>query len=655
MQEKRAFISISGEPTIYSELPEDDSFRLLGLKHGAGTDELRGQLITHRLSEAPPYEALSYVWGDATTNGHIKCDGKVLPVTLNLKAALYQLRLTLADRWLWIDQLCINQGNLQERGKQVNMMRSIYTTAETVLVWLGPDHEKEAEHAKSLIMAIIPLVSVDGENDVIEKKMHFPTNEALTEHGLPPRDHPQWDALVHLTRLPYFTRVWVVQEVSVALKVSMIWGEIEFDMLDFRSAISWASSNNCSFSTDVEPAKDSKPGLDAAPFMVVNRPSGSLLQLLARTEACQASDPRDKVYALLGLVDDHLDNILLLPKADYTKPLALVYCHTTRYIISLTQSLEVLCYNVSPSSPEESFPSWMPRFDQGMIDPWRLYEEHEACGSTSATIRETGEEQLLLLKGVRIDEVQCANIILEEDEPPDTMAKAWKMAKDIISDTKSLKSLFKDFIFVMTGGTMIDDVSAPVLADDSLLLDFIDYQVSRILRALQTSATKQSAKCLRSMLEMAEVASSLLPSVDGILDIRRKHFSCLQRIEIKDQLAQCHPSATPTMIDELVHRLASLWVDNDWRRFSISFANAGEYRRFFITKNRTMGIGPQAMQPGDLICILFGGRTPFVLRVCQDSDRYVFIGECYIKGWMRGEAIEQWQQGMLQSEYFTLQ
>ena len=535
------------------------------------------------------------------------------------------------------------------------MMRSIYKTAQTVLVWLGPDQEKEAEHAKSLIMSIIPLKSTDGKDHIIEKMMHFPADQALMDHGLPPRDHLQWDALVHLTRLPYFTRVWVIQEVSVASKVLMIWGKTEFDMLEFRSVMTWTSRNNCAFNTDVEPARNSKPGLDAAPFMVVSRPSGSLLQLLARTEACQASDPRDKVYALLGLVDDHVHDNVLLPKADYTKPLARVFCDTARYIISLTESLEVLCYTVNPTSPEKTFPSWMPRFDQGITDPWRLYEEHQACGDTTATVRKRDEDHLLSLEGVRINDVECADLILAENEPPDTMAEAWGLAMDKKGDTKSAKSLLKDFIFVMTGGTMIDDDSAPLLADDTLLFDFVDYQISRILRALQTSPLKQPAKCLRRLLEMAEMAASLLPLVDGVLGFRRKHFSLQLMIETKDQLAQCHRNASSATIDKLADRLESLWIGNDWRRFSISFANAGEFRRFFITKINSIGIGPQEMKAGDIVCVLFGGRTPFVLRPLSDSERYVFIGECYIHGWMRGEAIDKWRHGTLQSEYFVLE
>ena len=374
----------------------------------------------------------------------------------------------------------------------------------------------------------------------------------------------------------------------------MIWGETEFDMLWFRSAMSWASRNNCAFSTNFEPAKDSKTGLDASPFMVVNRPSGSLLQLLTRTEACQATDPRDRVYALLGLVDDHLREVVPLPEADYTKLLVRVYCDAVRHIISLTQSLEVLCYNVYLAGPEDSLPSWMPRFDQGITDPWRLYEEHEACGSTTASIDATNDEQTLILEGIRIDEVECAQMVLLEDEPPDMMSQACKYAMEKLGDSIAVNLLFKDFIFVMTGGIMIDNDSAPILASDTLLLDFLDYQMFRILQALQKPPTKKP-ECLRHLLKMAERAASLACTVDGVLDIHHKHFSSQQRIEVREWLAQCHATAASTMTEEIADRLESLWIDNDCRRFSISYANAGEYRRFLTTKKRSMGIGQQAM------------------------------------------------------------
>ena len=70
------------------------------------------------------------------------------------------------------------------------MMKSIYEAAEIVLLWLGTDHDQEAEYAKSLITTILPLFSIDREDDMIEKMMHLPTDKSLIEHGLPPRDHP---------------------------------------------------------------------------------------------------------------------------------------------------------------------------------------------------------------------------------------------------------------------------------------------------------------------------------------------------------------------------------------------------------------------------------------------------------------------------------
>jgi len=66
-------------------------------------------------------------------------------------------------------------------------------------------------------------------------------------------------------------------------------------------------------------------------------------------------------------------------------------------------------------------------------------------------------------------------------------------------------------------------------------------------------------------------------------------------------------------------------------------------RRFFVTKNGLMGVGPDGMKEGDIIGILFGGRVPYVLRPVGDGFR--FVGECYVSGLMNGEAVQTWKKG----------
>jgi hypothetical protein len=65
-------------------------------------------------------------------------------------------------------------------------------------------------------------------------------------------------------------------------------------------------------------------------------------------------------------------------------------------------------------------------------------------------------------------------------------------------------------------------------------------------------------------------------------------------------------------------------------------------RRFFITADRHMGMGPFAMQENDIVATLFGGSVPYILR--PKDDHYVLVGECYVHGIMGGEVIRDLQQ-----------
>ena len=90
------------------------------------------------------YDALSYVWGSIHNSVTITCDGHDLDITLNLHDALQQLREDGLDGFLWVDAVCIDQGNLDERAKQVRMMRQIYNHAEMVYIWLGRESSNAA-------------------------------------------------------------------------------------------------------------------------------------------------------------------------------------------------------------------------------------------------------------------------------------------------------------------------------------------------------------------------------------------------------------------------------------------------------------------------------------------------------------------------------
>lgn len=125
-----------GDTYSYRPLPGPKSIRLIELKP-SHKDDLNCSLIEIPLEEAPPYEAVSYSWGDQSKNQYIKCEGHTMAVTANCKSALKRLCLSCKIRLLWIDAICINQSSIEERNEQIQIMLHIYATAQRTLIWLG--------------------------------------------------------------------------------------------------------------------------------------------------------------------------------------------------------------------------------------------------------------------------------------------------------------------------------------------------------------------------------------------------------------------------------------------------------------------------------------------------------------------------------------
>jgi hypothetical protein len=125
-------------PYPYSPLSPShhDETRLLHLQPGSGDDDIHFTLHAVRLSDKPAYEAISYCWGDASDTREVYCDGAPLRVTNSL---FKRLRRQDAVRVLWADAICINQGDIPERNKHVQLMSRIYAQPSAVVVWLGDD------------------------------------------------------------------------------------------------------------------------------------------------------------------------------------------------------------------------------------------------------------------------------------------------------------------------------------------------------------------------------------------------------------------------------------------------------------------------------------------------------------------------------------
>jgi hypothetical protein len=137
---------------------ERQNIRLLRLLPAKAEDEIRCELLEYRLqtSAGSSYEALSYVWGSPDVPRCIYIGDEHLDVTPNLYAALFRLRHTDFPRTLWIDAICINQENGEEKGHQIRIMARVYGEAIRVLVWLGESADDSDRALEAIRTGLIP-------------------------------------------------------------------------------------------------------------------------------------------------------------------------------------------------------------------------------------------------------------------------------------------------------------------------------------------------------------------------------------------------------------------------------------------------------------------------------------------------------------------
>ena len=157
--------------TLYKTLGSPKAFRLLVVHQGKGEDPVRAELQVTQLTQLdanpyPPYETISYCWGDSTNTDTIYLNNKKISVPASSAAAVRCVRLTDRDRIVWIDAICINQADLDERAQQVAMMAEVYAHSNGNLVYLGKEDEctKRAIESIERILADIRKRTNDFRN-----------------------------------------------------------------------------------------------------------------------------------------------------------------------------------------------------------------------------------------------------------------------------------------------------------------------------------------------------------------------------------------------------------------------------------------------------------------------------------------------------------
>ncbi|VTT59511.1 unnamed protein product [Fusarium fujikuroi] len=256
-----------------------DCTRLLRIKAAKDGDPITCSLFEVIFGDRPKFDALSYMWGDGQAGQTITLNGLGFNVRQNLWDALNYLRKHAPETDYWIDTISINQKDIPERNRQVRMMHHIYFRAQTVVVWLG---KRYAEYE-----AALPDLRRLGH----DKSSNEQVNPEL------PTDSPRTDSAERslaekLYNDDYWKRLWIIQEIGLAQKIKVCFGNSAAEWKHFTQFI---TMHNFGSKGPIRLERQREEKYTG---------SSTLLQLLQDHKEADCHDRKDKVNGLVGMASD---------------------------------------------------------------------------------------------------------------------------------------------------------------------------------------------------------------------------------------------------------------------------------------------------------------------------------------------------------------
>lgn len=332
----------NAQPLVGNEI------RVLDLKGGTRGTPLLGSLRRVRLSDHDEYEPLSYTWEDHDTvqpsDDNTEDDvhpalfllhtDSYLNITWNCARALCSIRKSTADRAIWVDSICVNQDDPEERSHQVDLMNKIYAMAFTVLVYLGRK-SSEIDSSSSLAM------------ELLSQPNRLQLSHQLTQGEI--------TSLKRLFGRRYFQRMWIVQEVALAQTLEFHCGPDLSYMSKFAG-----KPLEAVLGAQVTPPwlRHSKQAIKESASDHTRSQAEQILGLMFDTASCDCKDDRDRIFALLSLLDPGDEERL---RADYNLSTTQVYSGLAAYLATkgFLWGVLMLAPRLAPNSCP-GLPSWVP-------------------------------------------------------------------------------------------------------------------------------------------------------------------------------------------------------------------------------------------------------------------------------------------------------
>ncbi|CAH0027526.1 unnamed protein product [Clonostachys rhizophaga] len=592
------------------------------------------QLSVVSLLEKPRYSALSYVWGDAANKETIMVNGMMVPVTVNLKAALrhfgrhwksFNPGRNLSSMRIWADALCINQNDTDEISSQVRLMERIYSCPDLVMAWLGSEDQKTSLALKMLCQFVEEFQAAKYDPKILAD-LHWLKNHPYLwqiEENTPEGNqvgNPVWDAIFFLNSLPYWRRVWTLQEqvLAPALVFSCpsiaVSGANIFNALFVLGSLRAQLIGNKSIPDFIPTRLWRSIGL---PGHVGQDPIQHLVRVamlystvyraqrlpqkaeeyqkleIERLEYLvrfpfEATEPKDHIYGILGLLNPRIKSKL---KVDYSNRMTVntLYLDFTSLLLEETKRLNSAVLRflyLAGVGNDFGLPSWVPNYPAASKNVWhaswdtfaKVVPEEEARKLNSPSIRGL----ILSLSGARCLVVSRLGPKFSPFFSRENRYLVAELLKDSEPRFCHVWSFFR-LALGITNETYVDDIWHFVL-----LLEFVQ-SMEKFLGDSCPSYLKGIA----------------LENTRGLEEIHQSNFQ-----------------------SGLNEHMVSLQMREKARGWVSSALAMDRNMVAFQTDENFLGVGPVGLREGDHVFSLLGFPSFAVLR--KAGSRYRFVGPCNI-------------------------
>ncbi|KAF4627649.1 hypothetical protein G7Y89_g10503 [Cudoniella acicularis] len=589
--------------------------------------------------------ALSYVWGDPGTTLPVVVNGHELTVTTNLVSCLQQLRNDYKHhpgrfsptQYLWVDAICINQMDIQERNSQVQLMGSIYRFAVTTLCWIGKESDNSSLAIKSLRRISEHVGQIqEGEDDLLWLQQG---NTDIMENDAADAADSQlnsiWQSIQKLFHRTYWVRAWILQEIVLSKYATVLCGDetvLLNQILDTSQWLARVQGRECPAFCSIRlwAGITSSTGLE---LLNLNIPRKFIfhkkfalasgidertrlqlwLVLVYSTTEYQATDPRDHIYSKLGLTCP----VGVIP--NYSKSVEEVYCDYGKlwafayYRLSFLRHSGFGIYSRARDPYFLFIPSWAPNWD--------------ALSKTDGYDYE-----------MKMDKTWCADHAL----PNEMWKRIWAF------EDRALKARGLIFAEVHRCENHIQN--------DEEFLDFsAQYLAANKDRPYPNGMLLEHALIRVAFLDKDGKAwgQSITPLLVELNRMGQVKPRWKEVFAVNLPSSRFTSSATQREIDEAIEQYKPL--KQEWSLLLGSFVRRDTVRQthtLFITSSGYLGWGPLEMRRSDLICILFGCDMPIILR--KVNSHFIHIGPCFVLGIMHGEAVADIREDSEKIVFFTI-